>query len=1002
MASLIDNPKSLPLTALLTRIDQEVCRLGPREYSAAENLLAEFQHATNAELRAALTSLLARDNAEWASISAIFDEFFSTSDFATESYGQARNHALKATIGFEAADRKMGLILRTRNAVVYAFRQLLQIVFDAPRVILLVAMMMFVIGLMLQFSVVAPNANEPDISGESSGVTTPPDPNLSAKLLSLVAQKEIQSAAPSAPLSTVLQALIAGLAALVFLFGHRLLQVAGLPPGRLQQQAKETQRDSDHKREKLEEELASTGQRMSIEYHVPQPVPVPVAAIADSATLLGRLYRSEPGRRLAAKPTIAKSLAAGGQFTPVMANSDRRHTVLLLIDVERGDHPWLGGFNRIVALWKQQGVRLLILHFSMTPQQVRDPKTGQPIELHLLARQTEGMPLLIFSRALIADSMSQSHAGWLSVLKAWPLNAWIDPDPFPLEQRPRHRQHEIQTLLSTGLKRFPLTGEGLTTAAIWLASNGQTQPPRFTNCGLSEVTDPSRVEVALRLWGLAACLVPDPGWDQLDAIRCEFPEIHRVFARQQDVAQLRQWTAQQVDDPEARGGSVLNIPAELQDKWLSEYLQHVKKGTLHYPADFEKRARQLLLKQLGNTPPENTLLREWWLFKRKMHQSILQPNRALELLSDIENSPIAREALKWIEAERKRSEKNTNRWGNATTETMRRVQGIAEGVALRELFLRDMKLWLPAIGTMGIVLPALAAITWLGANLITPQLEKRTAVRPTLLPPTYYLSLDPTENQPALADWVPQMVALSGGEFSMGSGDTHHVTLQSFEISKTEVTVRQYAECVIQKGGCKEPETDGAYCSWPGTERVRELLEGQKVAQDELSVLKLPVNCVSWEDANRYAEFVSSVLPDVRLPTEAEWEYAASDSGKEQEYPWGDAVPSCSLANTSDCVDSEPLPVCSKPAGNTSAGLCDMSGNVWEWVQDDWHNTYDAAPKDGTAWIDDPRGVSRVIRGGSFGIDPRSARVASRGWAQPSRRFDDLGFRLSRSLSSSL
>jgi len=70
--------------------------------------------------------------------------------------------------------------------------------------------------------------------------------------------------------------------------------------------------------------------------------------------------------------------------------------------------------------------------------------------------------------------------------------------------------------------------------------------------------------------------------------------------------------------------------------------------------------------------------------------------------------------------------------------------------------------------------------------------------------------------------------------------------------------------------------------------------------------------------------------------------------------------------------------VCSKPLGNTAQGLCDMAGNLWEWVEDDWHDSYSGAPSDGQAWIDSPRSDFRVLRGGSWSFEPDDCRSASR------------------------
>jgi len=213
----------------------------------------------------------------------------------------------------------------------------------------------------------------------------------------------------------------------------------------------------------------------------------------------------------------------------------------------------------------------------------------------------------------------------------------------------------------------------------------------------------------------------------------------------------------------------------------------------------------------------------------------------------------------------------------------------------------------------------------------------------------------------------------------------HPVTVTSFQISRTEVTVAQYSACV-----------DAGVCPVPG--------EGETCNWLRLGKLDHPINCVSWDDAQRFAEWV-----EARLPTEAEWEYAARSGGLAREYPWGDEPADCGRAvvdradDGTSCGNEGTKPVCSRMAGNTEQEVCDMAGNVWEWVEDDWHKTYIGAPDTGsTAWIEEPRAFIRVVRGGSWWNDPRLARVAYRFRGVPSGRYDILGFRVARSIPSAL
>lgn len=228
-----------------------------------------------------------------------------------------------------------------------------------------------------------------------------------------------------------------------------------------------------------------------------------------------------------------------------------------------------------------------------------------------------------------------------------------------------------------------------------------------------------------------------------------------------------------------------------------------------------------------------------------------------------------------------------------------------------------------------------------------------------------------------------QWVYITGGKFAMGTDSglnnakpIHEVKITSFEISKTLVTVEQYAECVI-KDQCTAPAT-GDYCNWGKADRQRH-----------------PVNCVNWHQANQYAMF-----KDARLPSESEWEYAATSAGENQKYPWGNEDATCERAVMNGdggygCGSGGTMPVCSKPKGNTKQGLCDMAGNVAQWVQDKYQGSYAAVPTDGSAF--EASGSYRVVRGGSFDRnEARHLRSDYRGYGDPDYSLGAIGFRIAR------
>ena len=211
-----------------------------------------------------------------------------------------------------------------------------------------------------------------------------------------------------------------------------------------------------------------------------------------------------------------------------------------------------------------------------------------------------------------------------------------------------------------------------------------------------------------------------------------------------------------------------------------------------------------------------------------------------------------------------------------------------------------------------------------------------------------------------------EMVTIPAGSYRMGCvsgrdcyGDekpVHRVRIeQPFAMSKHEVTFAQWDACVLG-GGCGgyRPYDEG----WGRSDR--------------------PVINLSWIDAQLYVMWLSKQTGDAyRLPTEAEWEYAAR-AGTTTAYSWGNDI-GRNLANCNGCGsrwdDKQTAPVGSFPAN--AFGLHDMHGNLEEWVLDCWNDTYSGAPTDGSAWLSGDCG-QRVSRGGCWLTHPRYLRSANR------------------------
>lgn len=274
----------------------------------------------------------------------------------------------------------------------------------------------------------------------------------------------------------------------------------------------------------------------------------------------------------------------------------------------------------------------------------------------------------------------------------------------------------------------------------------------------------------------------------------------------------------------------------------------------------------------------------------------------------------------------------------------------------------------------------------------------------------------------------PEMVSIPGGEFMMGSpadesgrgddeGPQHRVRVKPFALGRTEVTVAQWREFAQLSGYQTEAERNahvpGCF-TWSPEDAGWAWRAGRSWRDPGWSPKdKDPVVCISWVDAQAYARWLDqhSGTRGWRLPSEAEWEYAAR-AGSTTARPWGDNPNlACAHANGADRTNGprgrnwiEPHACRDRywyvaPAGSyrpNAWGLHDMLGNVWEWVQD-CHLPYGDAPGDGSAHeANDCRG--RVVRGGAWDEPPDVLRSAARFWLGAANRNNNIGLRLARTL----
>ena len=241
----------------------------------------------------------------------------------------------------------------------------------------------------------------------------------------------------------------------------------------------------------------------------------------------------------------------------------------------------------------------------------------------------------------------------------------------------------------------------------------------------------------------------------------------------------------------------------------------------------------------------------------------------------------------------------------------------------------------------------------------------------------------------------PEMVVVPAGSFLMGSpgteegwfddeGPVHRVTIDSpFAAGVYEVTFASWDACAAASGGCNGYRPEGV--SWGRGRR--------------------PTINVSWDDAQTYVRWLSGKTgKHYRLLSESEWEYVAR-AGTRTPFHTGSTI-STDQANYdgNDVYGSgregvyhgKTVPVGSFPAN--AWGLHDVHGNVWEWVQDCWNDSYQGAPRDGSAWESGDCSL-RILRGGSWLSMPRNLRSANRVRDFTGNRDINIGFRVARTLT---
>ncbi len=241
------------------------------------------------------------------------------------------------------------------------------------------------------------------------------------------------------------------------------------------------------------------------------------------------------------------------------------------------------------------------------------------------------------------------------------------------------------------------------------------------------------------------------------------------------------------------------------------------------------------------------------------------------------------------------------------------------------------------------------------------------------------------------------MIQIEGGTFMMGSEENiheqpvHEVQVTDFYLGKYPVTVKQYME-FVEETGTRYPEwldQGNRYNIFTGTDNHYKPLEAVLLKENH------PIVGISWMDAMAYCKWLGEkTRKEYRLPSEAEWEYAARGGRLSSGFKYSGSNKLKEVGWYSKNSQEETKGVGLKLPNEL--GLYDMSGNVLEWCADYWHGSFKGAPSNGSAWIKGGDKDDRVVRGGSWDDDDRLCRVSYRLGDYVYDRLNFVGFRVAR------
>lgn len=751
---------------------------------------------------------------------------------------------------------------------------------------------------------------------------------------------------------------------------------------------------------RLEEEAFAAGQSIRPDYRIELAPPLPATLLDDTATLLGRIYQASHGNKLDVMATLHRTIKAGGRPQPVMALRRRAVELLVLYD-EWDTQPYLPGFHKLLDRWQKLGVHLQRWSFKKEPVELESPSKQRKLALEDLLNLHDDAPVILFASRLHIRGQDD-YKSWPKLLRGIDLKVWLDPDPRPTAEREDIEEEAIKLLteqLGAPLPRFGMTVMGVQAMVRYLQQQGQGV---LTPDWEPLVRSPQSA-AAIERWLACGVQVPDCSYDQFEAVR-------QVFL------------AEELPDPRSIRWMIDRFDRELG----STYRQHentvvlskdrkreLKRWLRKEHPELQKKWNLLLYEQLVDDESEEAdhPLDLPKLERRKRQISYRagaadDTEAALRIVSELDGTPLHAQA----QAMKEEILAVAGVAVTGETPTPPPEFGWKQAKGTRLLVGGVVRAW--AVATGAVVLVAVLVSSprleeWIGNKL--PQPVKVTIERITDYEVVKTESFAVTRYRPALLP-IPK------GSFVIGSSkgeperyeaeEPHEVELtQPFLMMETEVTQGQY-EALMGENPSKDredhhpsnPSLSGDPCSVAGV--------GEN----------LPVYCVDWFDAVAYANRLSEKeglekcyqtadkkvewpkkqgCKGYRLPTEAEWEYAAR-AGKSLVYAGSDKLEevawfaSNSGRRVHEVKQAQSEPGYKKP---NDWGLHAMNGNVVEWVWDAYAPYQAEDRKNPTG----PHGSRRVFRGGSWDDVAEMVRVAYRYGGAPGFRSRRVGFRLARS-----